>query len=231
NGGGAVDVLEGSEATFADCSFRGNSARQRGGAMEGRGSLVTLLRGEWVGNRTNLPGHDPHSFGGAIMVLDGALRVTGTRFENNEAGWEGGATDALGNYGVGADLLISDASFIANQALPDPCCTIADPTGGGAIHVEDQTTLRIQRSAFVRTRADIGAAVDGFRASVEVYGSVFQQNGLPAGHRGGAGGAIAVMSTDSADDSTGGGAINRPPGRLVVTRSLLQGVGELEGSP
>jgi len=99
------------------------------------------------------------------------------------------------------------------------------------VHVEDQTTLRIHRSAFVRNRADIGAAVDGFRASVEVYGSVFQQNGLPAGHRGGAGGAIAVMSTDSADDSTGGGAINRPPGRLVVTRSLLQGVGGLDGAP
>jgi len=229
-GGGAVKVLEGSEASFVDCSFRGNSARLRGGAVVVRGSLVTFLRGEMVGNRTNLPGHDPHSFGGAIMVLDGALRVTGTRFENNEAGWVGGAIYAIGNWGVGADLLISDASFVANQALPDPCCTIADPTGGGAVHVEDQTTLRIHRSAFVRNHADIGAAVDGFRASVEVYGSVFQQNGLPAGHRGGAGGAIAVMSTDSADDSTGGGVINRPPGRLVVTKSLLQGVGGLDGA-
>ncbi|HEV8238830.1 MAG TPA: hypothetical protein VGS57_05645 [Thermoanaerobaculia bacterium] len=230
-GGGAVKVLEGSEASFVDCSFRGNSARLRGGAVVVRGSLVSFLRGEMVGNRTNLPGHDPHSFGGAIMVLDGALRVTGTRFEGNEAGWVGGAIYAIGNYGVGADLQIADASFIANQALPDACCAIADPTGGGAIHVEDQTTLRIHRSAFVRNRADIGAAVDGFRASVEVYGSVFQQNGLPAGHRGGMGGAIAVMSSDSADASTAGGAINRPPGRLVVTRSLLQGVGGLDGAP
>src|SRR5262245_11369155 len=45
-GGGAVEVLEGSEATFVDCSFRGNSARQRGGALEVRSSTVTLLRGE-----------------------------------------------------------------------------------------------------------------------------------------------------------------------------------------
>lgn len=230
-GGGAVKVLEGSEVSFVDCSFRGNSARLRGGAVVVRGSLVTFLRGEMVGNRTNLPGHDPHSFGGAIMVLDGALRVTGTRFESNEAGWVGGAIYAIGSYGAGADLLISDASFVANQALPNACCAIADPTGGGAIHVEDQTTLRIHRSAFVRNRADIGAAVDGFRASIEVYGSVFQQNGLPAGHRGGAGGAVAMMSTDSADASTSGGAINRPPGRLVVTKSLLQGVGGLDGAP
>jgi hypothetical protein len=230
NGGGAVDVLEGSEATFVDCSFRANSAWQRGGAMEVRSSTVTLLRGEMVGNRTNLPGHDPHSIGGAIMVLDGALRVTGTRFEGNEAGWVGGAILAIGNWDRGADLLIANASFVANQALPDPCCAIADPTGGGALHVEDATTLRIHRSAFVRNRADIGAAVDGFRALVEVHGSVFQANGLPAGHRGGAGGAIAVMSADSPDASTGGGAINRPPGRLVVTKSLLVGVSTVDGA-
>jgi hypothetical protein len=231
HGGGAMKVLEGSEATCIDCSFRNNSTRLRGGAMVVRNSAVTLLRGEMVGNRTNLPGHDPHSFGGAIMVLDGTLRTTGTRFESNEAGWVGGAIYAIGSWGQGASLTIADASFITNQALPDACCAIADPTGGGAIHVEDATTLRIHRSSFVRNRADIGAAVDGFRALVEVHGSVFQQNGLPAGHRGGAGGAIAIMSTDSADDSTAGGAVNRPPGRLVVTRSLLQGIGQLDGAP
>jgi hypothetical protein len=231
HGGGAVKVLEGSEATFVDCSFRGNSARLRGGAMVVRNSTVTLLRGELVGNRTNLSGHDPHSFGGAVMVLDGTLRVTGTRFESNEAGWVGGAIYGIGSWGQGANLAISDASFVGNQALPDPCCALGDPTGGGAVHVEDAATLRIHRSSFVRNRADIGAAVDGFRAPVEVHGSVFQQNGLPAGHRGGAGGAIAVMSTDSPDASTDGGAINRPPGRLVVTRSLLQGMGGLDGAP
>ena len=126
--------------------------------------------------------------------------------------------------------MIANASFIANQTLPDPCCSIGDLSFGGALHVEDATTLRVHRSSFVSNRADIGGAVDGFRALVEVHGSVFQANGLPVGHRGGAGGAIAVMSADSPDASTGGGAINRPPGRLVVTKSLLVGVGAPAGA-
>ncbi|HXT51972.1 MAG TPA: hypothetical protein VN811_13090, partial [Thermoanaerobaculia bacterium] len=231
SGGGAVLVLDGSDATFADCSFRGNSAAVYGGAIAVRSSAVTLLRGELVGNRTNLPGHNSHAFGGAIAVIDGTLSTTGTRFESNQAGWVGGAIYAIGNWGKGSDLLVASATFVANQVQPDPCCTIPDPSFGGAVHVEDETRLRIHRSSFVNNRADIGAAVDGFRAAVEVYGSVFQGNGLPAGHRGGAGGAIAVMSSDFPDDSTAGGAINRPPARLVVTRSLLQGIGGSNEAP
>ncbi|HXT20887.1 MAG TPA: hypothetical protein VN923_09070, partial [Thermoanaerobaculia bacterium] len=223
-GGGAVKVLEGSEAAFVDCSFRNNSARVRGGAVAMRGATVSFLRGELVGNRTNLPGHDPHSVGGAIFMLDGTLRVTGTRFERNQAAWVGGAVYAMGRWEQGADLLVSGASFLDNQAVADPCCTIADSSGGGAIHVENQALLRVHRSAFVRNRADLGAAIDGFRATVEVYGSVFQANGLTAGHRGGAGGAVAILSADFPDASTAGGTINRPAARLVVERSLLQGV-------
>ncbi len=231
-GGGALKVLEGSDATFVDCSLRGNSARNRGGAIAVRaGAVVTMLRGEVVGNRTNLPGHDPRSIGGAIWALDGTLRITGTRFESNEAGLVGGAIYAIGSWEQGADLLISGATFLANQALGDPCCRTAESTGGGALHVENQTTLRVHRTAFVRNRADIGAAISGFRATVEAHGSVFQANQLPAGRRGGAGGAIAMMSADSPDPSTAGGAINRPAAKLVVTRSLLQGVSGLDGAP
>ena len=231
-GGGAIKVLEGSNATFVDCSLRNNSARNRGGAIAVRaGAVVTMLRGEMVGNRTNLPGHDPRSTGGAIWALDGTLRITGTRFEGNEAGLVGGAIYAIGSWEQGADLLISGATFLANQALGDPCCRTAESTGGGAIHVENQTLLRVHRTAFVRNRADIGAAISGFRATVEAHGSVFQANQLPAGHRGGAGGAIAMMSADSPDPSTAGGAINRPAAKLVVTRSLLQGVSGLDGAP
>src|SRR4051794_18445717 len=90
-GGGAVKVLPGSSARFVNSSFQGNSSSLRGGAMAVRSSDVTIQGGDFTGNRTNLPGHDPGSIGGAIMVLDGTLSVSGTRFEGDEAGriWGG----------------------------------------------------------------------------------------------------------------------------------------------
>lgn len=231
-GGGAVKVLDGSSATFVGCSFRGNSSQLRGGAMTVRNATAVLQSGEMTGNRTNLPGHNPNSFGGAIAVIDGILRVTGVRFENNQAGWTGGAILAIGNWDKGSDVQVTGSSFIANQAVADPCCDNPDASLGGALHAEDRTAMRIEKSLFYRNRADMGGALDNYRANVEITGSVFQGNQTtlikPVG---GAGGAIAVFSADFADSSTGSGAINRPAARLVVTQSLLQGGSEVAKAP
>src|SRR6185436_2654431 len=114
--------------------------------------------------------------------------------------------------------------FIANQAVADPCCDNPDASVGGALHAEDRTTMRIEKSLFFRNRADMGGALDDYRANVEITGSVFQGNQTtlvkPVG---GAGGAIAVFSADFADSSTASGAINRPAARLAVTQSFFQG--------
>jgi hypothetical protein len=218
-GGGAVKVLPGSSATFVDCSFRGSSSPVRGGALVVRSSDVTIRGGDFTGNRTNLPGHDRVSFGGAIMVLDGSLSVSGTRFEANEAGWIGGAIYAIGNWDRGSIVSVTGSTFVDNRAVADPCCVNPVPTSGGAIHAEDLTQVRVQGSLFVHNRADFGGGVDSYRADVEVAGSVFQRNEANVG------GAISAVSVDSADGSTDGGAINRPSARLVVERSLLQGGG------
>ena len=220
-GGGAVKALDGSDVTFVDTAFRGNSARLRGGAISVRGATVTLQRGEMVGNRTNLPGHDPLSHGGAIMVVDATLRATGTRFESNEAGWVGGAIYAIGNWDRGADVELTNTTFAGNRAAPDPCCASANASTGGAVHVEDLTRLRVHGSLFQGNGGDHGGAIDVYRAVAEIDGSVFQRN-QPI-HAGGAGGTIALFSTDFADPSTGGGAINRRAGRLVIDRSLVEG--------
>jgi hypothetical protein len=231
-GGGAVKVLDGSSATFVSSSFRGNSSQLRGGALAVRNSTATLQGGEMVGNRTNLPGHHPNSHGGAILVIDGILRVTGVRFENNQAGWVGGAIYSIGNWDKGSDVLVTGASFIANQAVSDPCCDNPFATSGGALHAEDLVTLRVQKSLFLRNRADMGGAVDGYRSIVDIGGSVFQGNQTtsvkPAG---GAGGAIAMLSTDFSDASTGFGAVNRPAARLTVAQSLLLGGSEVARAP
>ncbi|HEV7786293.1 MAG TPA: right-handed parallel beta-helix repeat-containing protein, partial [Thermoanaerobaculia bacterium] len=229
-GGGAVGVLDSSSATFVSSSFHDNSAPNWGGAMVVRSSSVAVVQGgEFLRNRTNLPGHQPNSAGGAIYVLDATLNVSGTLFANNEAGFVGGAIYAIGTWSKGSNVQIGNSTFRANQAVADPCCGGAGPTTGGAIHAEDLTSLVIQQSLLVLNRADIGGAIDDYRAVVEIDGSVLRANqstqAKPAGE---AGGAISALSTDFPDSSTAGGTINRRPARLVINGSLIAGGSEVQ---
>lgn len=230
-GGGAVKVIEGSTGTFINTSFRDNSSPNRGGAMSVRASEATIQGGELVNNRTNVPGHKTNAFGGAIMVLDGVLRVTGARFEGNQAGWVGGAIYALGTWSKGAEVEVANSTFVENQALADPCCANPDPTTGGAIHAEDLTTLRVHRSHFIRNRADTAGAFSNYRAVTEIHGSVFQGNQSTVVHPEGAGGAIGAGSVDFPDLSTDFGAVNRRTATLVINRSFFHGGSEVARAP
>jgi predicted outer membrane repeat protein len=225
--GGALHVSAGSSVAFVDSVLRGNSSLVNGGALVIVGATVTIQGGELTDNRTNLPGHYLFAAGGAIYLLDGVLQVAGTRFERNLTGWVGGAIYAIGHWdGAGAQVQVLRSSFLSNQTLSDPCCANPEPTAGGAIHVEDNTVLRVHQSLLRDNQADFGGGIDAFRAAVEVYASVFQRNRgteVRPGH--GVGGAIAVLSNDGTDASTGFGAINRPSARLTVERSLFQGGG------
>src|SRR5207253_703369 len=98
SGGGAVEAIDGAQATFVDCSFERDSARQRGGALDIHGATVSLRGGDLVDDHTDGAGSDPNSFGGAIAVIDGTLRVFGTRFERDRAAWVGGAIYAIGAW-------------------------------------------------------------------------------------------------------------------------------------
>jgi hypothetical protein len=229
-GGGAVGVLDGSSATFVNTAFHDNSAPNWGGAMVVRsGSVAAVQGGEFLRNRTNLPGHQPNSAGGAVYVLDATLNVFGTLFANNEAGFVGGAIYAIGTWSLGSNVQIGSSTFQANQAVADPCCGSSSPTTGGAIHAEDLTSLTIQQSLLVLNRADIGGAIDDYRSVVEIDGSVLRGNqstqAKPAGE---AGGAISALSADFPDSSTAGGTINRRPARLVINGSLLEGGPEVQ---
>lgn len=223
-GGGGTKVFSGSTATFIGCRWEGNSSKNRGGALVVRDSEVTVQGGSFVGNRTNLPGHNSGSPGGAIYVLDATLRVSGVHFEKNEAGWTGGAIYAFGQWdGPGAQVEVTGSTFLENQAVADPCCVNPVPTSGGAIHVENLAALTVHQSRFVRNRADWGAGIDGFRGFIEVHGSVFQGNQTTAVKpEGGIGGAIGVFSND------GVGEVNRRSSRLTVTRSFIEGGSGIE---
>jgi len=68
------------------------------------------------------------------------------------------------------------STFTANLAVGDPCCVNPLGTSGGAIHVEDLTSLRISSSLFLGNRADSGGGISTYRGDVEVRDSVFQAN-------------------------------------------------------
>jgi hypothetical protein len=224
-GGGAVRVYTNSAATFVGSNFRNNSSGNRGGAIEVIFSTLTVQGGAFTDNRTNLPGHLATSPGGGIYALDATVLVSDARFERNETGWTGGAIYAFGHWTDPVDtpktlVTVIRSTFVANRAVPDPCCQPSSSTSGGAVHVEDQATLRVFGSQFFDNAADHGGALDSYRAVIEVNGSILLGNRTPVvAGRLGVGGAIAVASNDSAAD----GAVNRRPGRLSVTDSLLQG--------
>jgi predicted outer membrane repeat protein len=224
-GGGALRLFSNSAATAVTSSFRNNSSARNGGAIAVVGSALTLLRGDLTDNRTNLPGHNVHSSGGAIHIVDGTARITDIHFERNEAGWTGGAIYAFGTWTdpvttPKSDVTIVRSTFIANRAVPDPCCGVAEPTSGGAIHIEDQSTLRLYASQLFDNVADFGGAIDNFRGEIEMSGSELRRNQAPAiPGRIGVGGAISMMSNDSNNDY----GINRRTARLVASDSLFQG--------
>jgi len=226
--GGAVKVRNGSNVTFMNCTFIGNSSPTSGGAMLVNESTVEVMGGAFLSNRVNLPDQEPSSHGGAINVTDGTLHVSNALFQDNQAGWVGGAIFALGTWTAipatpHAYVSVTRSTFKANFIATQPCCPPpGDPTGG-AIHVEDQTTLDVKESRFVDNQAQFGGALDSYRALINVSGSTFQGNGGNVAGTGLAvGGAICALSNDFLDSLTASGQNPRPAG-VTVADSLLQG--------
>jgi hypothetical protein len=228
-GGGAGRLFEGATVTFRNSTFARNSSRHRAGALEIVDATVTIEGGLFADNRVNLPGHDGSSAGGAIFLLHSKLEVTGARFERNEAGYTGGALFIFGAWAEPlatprTEATITSSTFVANRAVVDPASPPPGQTSGGAIHVEDQATVRVRRSLFIKNSAEFGGAIDTYRGLLEVQGSAFLGNSAPLnGSVVGAGGAIFASSADFNDSSTGSGAINRRPARVEISDTLLRG--------
>lgn len=229
-GAGGAAIHLGSTAFFFNTTFTGNTAKNYGGAMTiGEQSTVFIHASRFINNRTNLPGHSPTAAGGGIHVGNSRVRVTNTRFENNQAGYVGGAFYAIGTWTdpvttPQADILIANSTFVGNQAARDASVSFGSPTEGGAFHAEDQTVARIYNSRFILNSSQTGGGVNLYRANVEIEGSVFLGNrATGSGSANGFGGAISAISNDGNDASTGGGGINRPAARLTVRSTYIQG--------
>ncbi|MDY7092173.1 MAG: hypothetical protein SX243_04290 [Acidobacteriota bacterium] len=228
-GGGAVLIFDDADVVFIDSEFSGNSAQNRGGAVSVVFSTAEIHDSVFTGNRTNLAGHANTAPGGALYILDSKVRVATTHFENNQAGWVGGAIYVFGDWreplaNPAAEVQIFDSNFVGNRAANHPCCVPPGATAGGAVHVEDHATVRIYRSELMGNRAESGGALDAYRAEVEIFDSVLEGNFTEPQNRPQTfGGAIFLASSDFNDASTQFGLFNRRPASLRLDGSLVDG--------
>jgi hypothetical protein len=229
-GGGALWIAS-STLSFQSCVWTNNTSKHFGGGFSADKSRVYVRDSQFVGNRVNVPGHSEFSAGGAINGNASTIHLANSRFENNQAGYVGGAVYVYGPWQNAVttpvmDLTVSNCLFTGNAVLRDPNGTQTAPTAGGAIQLEDQTRGRFYNCRFTNNSAKQGGAIAGYRTNNQFEGCVFQNN-QATGTDGpdGFGGAIFVLSDDNPDASTGGGTINRPSATLMVTDCLIRGPG------
>jgi hypothetical protein len=208
-GGGAVANL-GGQFTADHTGFVGNTAQSAdgqdafGGAVyNDQGTVVSIDHAEFstnmvIGGNAN---------GGAIGALGGSqVTIDHSSFDSNQAdgdaddGATGGAI-AVQRIGLIASapstMTVSRSSFTGNQALVHTAAAGADVNGqgnGGAIDLEDGSTLTVSQSVFDSNSA-----------------------------QGGAGGAGSAGSDGGAGGASFGGAINNFSATLVVSHSQFTG--------
>jgi len=221
--GGGVSVSTGARAFFLRALFTNNRSKNNGGGLSVWSNGVAYVHeSEFYANRTDVPSHRNTAAGGAISVVNAKLFVTNSRFEGNRSGYVGGAIYGLGSWvdpvGVpSTEIWIANSTFVGNEAFPNGVVT-PGPTEAGAVHAEDQTTMRIYHSRFLRNRSEAGAAVNNYRGIVEIDESVLVGNSADGSGAGGFGGAIDVISNDTSSSEP-----NRRSGSLTLRRSYLRG--------
>ena len=171
------------DATFADCSFAMNLARDHGGgayvaqAPDGSpGSPVSFIDGGFDGDTAGVQG-------GGIHSRSSALAVDGTSFVACDA------DEGAGMYLAGGDAnTVLDASFTGGTAA----------FRGGAIVLDDiwsapTTSLSVSGTSFIgNSSGGTGGAVAQSAGQITVAGSTFSWN--QAEDRGG---AVAVTDTST----------------------------------
>lgn len=222
--GGGAQWIAGSVVSFNNCIWSDNTSPNFGGGMSITGSRVFIRNSRFTANRVDVPNHARNSAGGAIYIGDGAVRISNCAFDNNRAGYVGGAIDTNGSWKdpsstPSVDVVIRDSSFTGNRAQFDPSVPFDAPALGGAAHFEGQTTAKFYNCRFTNNTARQGGAISNYLAITEFTGCVFQGNqATGTGTEGGQGGAIIALSSE-------GGGINHRSIQLTMTDCLIQGSG------
>ena len=239
--GGALWINECS-VSFQGCNWNGNSSPNYGAAAAVVDSRVFIIGSRFIGNRCDLPSHKQNAAGGALFIVGtpaggatpytrSSVRISTSTFDGNRAGYVGGAIYTLGEWQAPestpvVDLAVSNCLFSNNAAVKDPSVTFPNPTAGGAVHLEDQTTSSFQNCRFVNNTAKQGGAVSGYRTITDFQATTFTNN-VATGNAPGEsiGGAIISLSTDNSDSSTASGTINRRSSTLTMSDCLVRGAG------
>ena len=235
--GGGLLIVENAHATINDSLFEDNSTPTYGGAIHINGeSSATIVRSRFLRNRTNPANHFPYSGGGAIFLNNptrfsgpSSLTVVDSVFENNVAGYVGGAIYIIANFtsaqrAARAQLNVQNSIFTNNRSERDPTVVISNPTEAGAIMVEDDVQANINYSQFIDNSANLGGVLSAYRSNIHIQQSYFKGNkatGVGAGL--GAGGAIFAHSNDTSFD----GSVNAPSAVLSLQDSLIWGGGKV----
>jgi hypothetical protein len=229
-GGGAIIVGDQSLAYFTNSQWLNNRAKFYGAGLDiASNSQVTLIGGQFINNRVNDANHHPYSSGGGIHAFDSRLYIYNSHFEDNQAGYVGGAIYATGIWQDPIDqpkmvVSIDNSTFLNNQARRDASVSLSYPTEGGGVHAEDQTSMTITNSRFITNRSDTGGGVNLYRARVEILNSVFLGNqAVGPGPKQAFGGAVSAISNDVSNSSTNNGKINRPSAHLTLKNVYIQG--------
>jgi hypothetical protein len=222
-GGGALWIA-GSIVSFNNCIWSDNTSPNFGGGMSITGSRVFIRNSRFTANRVDVPNHSTNAAGGAIYIGDGTVRISNCAFDNNRAGYVGGAIDTNGSWKdptstPSVDLVIRDSSFTGNRAQFDPSVPFTAPALGGAAHFEGQTTAKFYNCRFTNNTSRQGGAISNYLAITEFTGCVFKGNqATGTGAEGGQGGTILALSSENP-------GINHRPIQLLMTDCLIQGSG------
>ena len=225
-GGGAV-WIDTSTVSFQGCTFTNNTSLNYAGAISALLSRVFIRDSGFSGNRVNVPNQSDFNAGGAIHANGGTMQIAHCSFDNNQAGYVGGAIYVIGLWqDPGMDLLVTDSTFTNNVAVLGPTGTSTNSTTGGAVFLEAQTTARFFNCRFTNNVAQQGGAISSYQTITEVKNCVFTNNrATGSGFSDSLGGAIIALSADNPDPSLGASQPNRRPAQLTVTDSLIQGPG------
>lgn len=223
--GGGAQWIAGSVISFDSCTWTSNTSPNFGAGMSVIGSRVYVSNSRFASNRVNLPNHSPKAAGGGIFVNDATLRVSNCTFDNNQAGYVGGAIYAIGSWKdpvstPSVDVIVRDSAFNGNVAQFDPAFNPPPaPALGGAVHFEGQTTAKIYNCRFNNNTSRQGGAFSNYLAITEINGCVFKGN-TATGNGGdeGLGGAIIALSSENPPT-------NHRPIQLIITDTLIQGSG------
>ena len=242
NGGAALGLYGSSTALVTGSLFDGNRSLEGGaaifvqrglGADNNQPNNLFVHASTFRNNCESGPGltdcTSGNGPGGAVLVRNSNASFSDSLFENNIAGWVGGAIYAFGDFAcnaphcavAGTQVLVVRSRFVANRAAGSNAP--GGLTQAGAIHVEDCARLRVYHSVFEDNFAGWAGAIQTFRSALEVYDSVFRRNRATAtGANVPLGGAISAGSGDGAGcPST---LVRDYPATTVrVERSLFEG--------